>query len=230
MAIAAPEASPPGAPRVAVLGDTREAHSLITALSGAGALASEVERATVIVDASHPFASEAEFDGATRGRVAGLKAQLRFLRLVRPPWTPRLRDDWREVGSSLEAFNALAPSWRRVFLALGRDRILPFQTDRDRWYLTRVRGAEEPLRLTPKGALAPEPGPFTVDGEIALLKRQRIDALVCRNVGGAGAFPKIEAACRLGLPVVMLSAPAPAAPMVRSVAAALAWIAKVTSE
>jgi precorrin-6A/cobalt-precorrin-6A reductase len=64
-------------------------------------------------------------------------------------------------------------------------------------------------------------GPFTVDGELRLLRDHRIDVLVSKDSGGAGA--KLTAARRHGIPVVLIDRPAPppAAVTVSSVEAAV---------
>jgi precorrin-6A/cobalt-precorrin-6A reductase len=217
----------PAAPRsIAILGDTREAHALRLALrasQGRLQVTEALADAALAIDATHPF--DDEFAGEPQPpRLAALRAEGRALRLLRPPWRPGAGDDWRVVDTPEAAFAALEPAWRRVFLALGRNRIAPFRTDQARWYLTRVRNAPADLRLTPRGAVTATPGPYSVADETDLLTAHRIEALVCRNVGGAGAFPKIAAARRLGLPVVMLTPPPPAPPTTHSVAEALAWI------
>ena len=51
-------------------------------------------------------------------------------------------------------------------------------------------------------------GPFTVDDDVALMQRHKIDLVVSKNSGGTGAYAKIEAARRLGLPVLMIDRPA----------------------
>jgi precorrin-6A/cobalt-precorrin-6A reductase len=64
-------------------------------------------------------------------------------------------------------------------------------------------------------------GPFTVDGERALLRAHRIDVLVTKDSGGPAA--KLAAARQEGVPVVVVRRPpAPdGVPVVDGVAAAL---------
>jgi len=68
-------------------------------------------------------------------------------------------------------------------------------------------------------------GPFTLPGELALLRRWAIDVVVTKNSGGFA--PKLEAARSLGLPVIMVDRPPVAgfAPVVSTVDEALAWLA-----
>ena len=207
---------------VLVVGDTGEAAELrrrLGALAWAGDPAEAVE-ARVIVDARHPFDIQPlSFAGARP-----------LVRLFRPPWRPLPGDDWRMADSPEAARAALAPNWRRVLLTLGRDRLGPFENDPDRVYLVRVRGepaAAPPLRHV---EVLGDSGPFTAEGEAALFRARGLDALVTRNDGGEGAFPKIAAARRLRLPVVMVRRPtspeaeANAAETVDNVGAAVSWV------
>jgi precorrin-6A/cobalt-precorrin-6A reductase len=46
-----------------------------------------------------------------------------------------------------------------------------------------------------------------VDAEVALMRRHGIEILVTKNSGGRASVAKIEAARRLGLPVVLVRPP-----------------------
>jgi precorrin-6A/cobalt-precorrin-6A reductase len=50
-------------------------------------------------------------------------------------------------------------------------------------------------------------GPFDLRTEAALLEHEKIDVLVSKNSGGAATVAKIEAARKLGIPVVMVARP-----------------------
>ena len=68
-------------------------------------------------------------------------------------------------------------------------------------------------------------GPYTdPEAEIELLTKHRIGWIVSKDSGGR-ASAKIEAARRLGLPVVLVERPAPPpGPMVETVDAVIDWI------
>lgn len=193
-----------------VLGDTREAAALRRALpissDGVGPTAPRRDAARLVIDARHPFeAPTPREDVMAAARDGG------YLRLLRPEWRPTAGDDWRSAATPMEARSMLEPSWRRVLLTLGRDALDAFANDSDRLYLVRVRGGDgrERLDLT-RCRVLPAEGPYTVEGEAALMRAERIDALVTRNAGGEGAYPKIAAARRLGVPVTMVSRPSAA--------------------
>ena len=66
-------------------------------------------------------------------------------------------------------------------------------------------------------------GPFTVEGELGLLREHRIGVLVTKDSGGADA--KLTAARAQRVPVIMVDRPpAPAAPSVPTVDAAIRWL------
>jgi precorrin-6A/cobalt-precorrin-6A reductase len=69
-------------------------------------------------------------------------------------------------------------------------------------------------------------GPFTIDGETALLRAHGIDHLVTRASGGSATVAKLDAARSLGLPVILIERPAPpSGNTAESVDAALDWLA-----
>jgi precorrin-6A/cobalt-precorrin-6A reductase len=69
-------------------------------------------------------------------------------------------------------------------------------------------------------------GPYTYDGEYALMREHRIDALVTKNSGGELTRAKLEAATALGIDVVMIDRP-PLPGGIRSVdsvSEAVSWV------
>jgi precorrin-6A/cobalt-precorrin-6A reductase len=66
--------------------------------------------------------------------------------------------------------------------------------------------------------------PFSVEDEMALFERLKIDWLVLRNAGGERSMSKLIAARNLGMPVAMIDRPAAVAPSVETVDQALEWL------
>jgi precorrin-6A/cobalt-precorrin-6A reductase len=116
----------------------------------------------------------------------------------------------------------------RVFLTTGRQEIGAFAGRDDCWFLARsVEPPEPPMPARMEVLL--DRGPFTVEGELALLREHRIDVLVTKDSGGADA--KLAAARARGVPVIMVDRPpAPAAPAVPTVDAAVTWLTVVAAE
>lgn len=157
-------------------------------------------RVAAIVDATHPFAAQMTANAAAAAAATGVP----LLVLRRPGWTAGPADDWRAVGS-LDAAAALLPDLgERVFLTTGRTELAMF-ADLDRWFLVRSVDPPEPP-LPRRVEVVLDRGPFTVPGELRLLREHRIDVVVTKNSGGTDA--KLVAARELGLPVVLVERPA----------------------
>jgi precorrin-6A/cobalt-precorrin-6A reductase len=159
----------------------------------------ERERVTRLVDATHPFAKRISANAKAAATLACVPLDIR----TRAPWRRQPGDDWTEVASLAEARDAL-PSGARVLLALGSQHISPFATRADVHFVIRmVDPPDEPLALPDHHLVIGLPGQ-TAEEEATLLERHAINYIVCRNSGGDGAYAKIEAARRLGLPVIMI--------------------------
>ena len=195
---------------------------------GSGGLATwlRADGTDVLVDATHPFAGTMPHNAFRAAAAVGIPR----VRLLRPAWTPGPGDRWRTVGSLAEAAAALGDvGARTALLTTGRLDLAAFAG---------VRGVRFVVRsIEPAGAL-PWPdavaihdrGPYTVAGEVALLREHDVDALVTRNSGGSATAAKLTAARELGVPVVMVARPpVPEGPVVRSAPEALAWVRRVAA-
>ncbi|HEX3787994.1 MAG TPA: cobalt-precorrin-6A reductase [Pseudonocardiaceae bacterium] len=177
-----------------------------------------------IVDATHPFA---ERISASAASAAG-RLDIALLALRRAAWTPEPGDDWRWVDSLEQAAALLPAAGRRVFLSIGRQGLAAFAGVTGGWFLARcVQPPESPL--PPHCQLLLDRGPYTVDGEVALLRRYRIDLMVSKDSGGAQTEAKLIAARHLSLPVVLVARPTPddTVSAVETVPAAVAWLDRV---
>ncbi|TPG54213.1 cobalt-precorrin-6A reductase [Sphingomonas glacialis] len=238
---------------VLILGGTTEASALATALaergvpatlSYAGRVASpkpqpvavrvggfggvaglvewlDAERVTHLVDATHPFAAQMSANAVS----AAAKAGVPHIALSRPGWVEEDGDRWSRVADISSAVAALAGPLRNVMLALGRMHVAAFAAQPQHRYLLRfVDPPSEPVALRDY-RLVVDRGPFTVAGDVALLRENAIDLIVCKDAGGTGAQAKLIAARSLGVPVVMIDRPwLPERTEVHDVAAVLAWI------
>ena len=162
------------------------------------------ERITHIVDATHPFAAQMSTNVVAAAAQCGVKS----VALTRPAWQPVEGDQWQSVANIDEAVSALAGPRQRVLLAIGRMHLAAFAAQPQHHYVLRLvdRPASQPP--LPDVSTVIDRGPFTLEGDLALLKNQRIQRIVCKNAGGEGAASKLTAARTLGLPIVMIERPA----------------------
>ncbi|MBO1765337.1 cobalt-precorrin-6A reductase [Allobranchiibius sp. GilTou73] len=220
---------------VLILGGTAEARDLADRLQGAGvpfvsSLAGRVARprlpvgqvriggfggaaglaaylrsseVTHLVDATHPFAATMTQHAAQASADVGIPS----IRLARPGWSGRPdAAGWHRCGSLSELCDVAGDIGARPFVTSGRQTLPAFRTWSDRDVLVRVvEPVQEPL--PPRWTVVQDRGPYDIDGELALLRDQRIDVLVTKDSGGAYTSAKLDAAARLGVPVVVLSRP-----------------------
>ncbi|MFC1408118.1 cobalt-precorrin-6A reductase [Streptacidiphilus sp. N1-12] len=196
---------------------------------GAEGLASWLreQRIAALVDATHPFAARISANAAQAAAAAGVP----LLALRRPGWTPVEGDRWHPAGSLEQAAELLPGLGSRVFLTTGRLGLAAFAGPSAPSALSElfflVRSVDPPRTpLPPRSALLLDRGPFTLDGERALLREHRIDLLVTKDSGGAAVAPKLTAAREAGLPVVLVRRPpAPAGvETVNDCAGAVSWL------
>ncbi|MFG2818165.1 cobalt-precorrin-6A reductase [Kitasatospora sp. NPDC048365] len=177
-----------------------------------------------LIDATHPFAGTISRNAA----VAAAEVHVPLLALRRPSWVPVEGDRWRRVGSLAGAAEVLRaePAGRRVFLTTGRMGLAAFADLDGHAFLVRSVDAPEPP-MPARTEVLLDRGPFTLDGERAVLREHRIDVVVTKDSGGAATAPKLAAARELGLPVIVVERPEPPAglPTAPDVPAALAWLA-----
>lgn len=180
------------------------------------------ERIAAVIDATHPFAARMGWNAEAACRDAGVK----LLRLERPAWQAGPGDRWDEVDDWEQAARVLAASGRGVLLALGRQELAAFAGLDQVRFVIRSVDAPDPMPPFAQAELVLARGPFSLDDELALLRRHRIDTIVCKNSGGTATDAKLEAARTLGVRVVMRRRPPrPPVPAVATVAAATGWLA-----
>lgn len=177
------------------------------------------EHIDAVVDATHPFAAAITAHAASACGELGLP----HLVLARPAWDP---GDAILVSSDTEAAKVVAQQgFARVFLTTGRSGTAAF-THSDAWFLIRAVTAPDPGMLPRRHQLVLSRGPYHYDGEYALLREHRIDALITKNSGGEMTRAKLDGAAALDIPIVMVDRPPlpPGVPAAATVDEAVAWI------
>ena len=171
------------------------------------------ERVSYVVDATHPFAAQMSANAV----VACAEAGVPLVALTRPPWVAQAGDDWHSVPDMAGAVAALGGARRNVMLAVGRMHLQDFAANPRHRYLLRLVDAPDGPLPFPDCEVVVDRGPFTEEGDRALMRRFGAEVVVSKNAGGTGARAKIDAARALGLPVVMIDRPAiPARPELSS--------------
>lgn len=181
----------------------------------------QTEEIHVLVDATHPFATQMSWQAAAAATAVGIP----FLMLVRPAWQQVEGDRWIEVATIEAAVQAIPATATRVFLTIGRQQLAPFAALSQTWFLMRSIDPPASDLDLPPGEVLLDRGPFTLEQERELLHTQQIQAIVSKNSGGPATYAKIIAARELGIPVVMVQRPAmPEGEMVVDVEGAIDWL------
>jgi precorrin-6A/cobalt-precorrin-6A reductase len=179
------------------------------------------ERITHVIDATHPFASQMSRHAVE----ACAKNATPLIAFLREPWTEAPGDKWRHVDSFESAASALPDQPARIFLAIGRQHLAPFATQPQHFYLLRLVDALDTAMPLPDAEIVLARGPFTIEGDLALLRDHGITHVVTRNAGGEGAKAKLDAARTLGLPVIMIDRPSlPERKVAQSVGEIMHWL------
>lgn len=161
------------------------------------------ERIDRVLDATHPFARRI----SANARLACPAARVPLVVLSRPQWEPDAGDNWVSAESVEQAAELVAEMPpRTVLLTIGRGALEAFAPlDRHRFVIRSVDAPACPLPARHSIVLAR--GPFTVTDEIDLMRNHGVDVLVTKNSGGGAAAPKLAAARRLGVTVVVVDRP-----------------------
>ncbi len=114
----------------------------------------------------------------------------------------------------------------RGLLSTGRQGLAAFAQLESTWFLVRCVDPPRPP-LPPRHELLLDRGPYTFAGELALIDSRRIDLIVTKDSGGPHTSAKLDAARERELPVIVVRRPPRAdAETVRTVGAALDWLAR----
>ncbi|MFN3955308.1 MAG: cobalt-precorrin-6A reductase [Pararhodobacter sp.] len=178
---------------------------------------------THLIDATHPFAAQMSTNAIAAAHTAGVP----LIALTRPPWVPGPGDNWQHVPDIDAAVAALDGPAQRIMLAIGRMHLPAFAAQPQHDYLLRLVDDPASPPPLPRHCVVVDRGPFSLAGDLALMRDHGIERVVSKNAGGSGARAKLDAARALGLPVVMIDRPAlPPRTETTTIDAVLRWIAE----
>lgn len=185
------------------------------------------EGIAALVDATHPFAARISANAVQAGAATGVPVAV----FTRPAWSQVPGDRWMEVDDVDAAVAALGVAPLCVFLTVGRLSLGVFAAAPQHTYVIRSIDRPEALETLPSRRSITDRGPFRLDAEVELMRRERIEVVVSKNSGGDATYAKIAAARRLGLPVVLVRRPAAAGAVTfESVDEVLAWLSAVAGD
>lgn len=176
---------------------------------------------TAVLDATHPFAVRITTRTARICRDMGLP----YCHVLRPGWAAGPGDDWIWVKTPADVGEHI-PSDAVVFLATGRQSLPEYAGLAAKRILARmIDPPSAPMPIAGGEFIIGRP-PFSEADETALFEALQVSHLVVKDAGGRGGRAKLDAARRLGVPVILIARPAmPPADRVENMEDALRWVA-----
>ncbi|MCR4377542.1 MAG: cobalt-precorrin-6A reductase [Rhodospirillales bacterium] len=194
----------------------------IGGFGGTGGLVTYIKDNAIdaLIDATHPFARHITENAVHACAQTGTP----YLRLDRPEWPMPKDTDVVFVPDAQEAARLVARTSRATLLTIGNKDLAAFEGV-DKVKLV-VRVIEQPgpeLKLNNATYVVARP-PFTLQGEVALIRAHGIDTVVTKASGGDATRAKLDAAAAVGARLVVLRRPpAPTAERVFTIEDALVW-------
>lgn len=175
---------------------------------------------TAVIDATHPYATRITDRSAAICAALGLP----YLQVLRAPWVAGDGDDWTEIAREEDAA-ALIPQGAVVFLGTGSKTLHRFVgLEGCRVICRQIDPPTAPFPFEGGEFLIGRP-PFPVAREVSLFSQLGIEWIIVKNAGGDASATKLDAARRLGIPVLMIARPErPDVPCVATAEQAVAWV------
>src|SRR5512134_1976013 len=156
------------------------------------------EKIAYLVNATHPFADQISANAVAAAGATGVP----LLRLLRPAWQAHAEDRWVMARDMAEAAELCRREGGRIFLTTGSGDLKAFAEIRNAHFVVRVVDVPDIMPLHDYATITAR-GPFSLADEMALMTAHHVNLLVTKNSGGGATYAKLEAARKLGLPVIM---------------------------
>ena len=181
------------------------------------------ERIDVLIDATHPFASQMSRNAIEAAAITGTP----LLAVERPAWERQPGDEWIAAPDMATAVAALGPAPRVVFSGIGSLALHELAAAPQHTYIVRLIDKPATPPALPNLVFIQARGPFSTEDDIALFKEHRVEAVLAKNSGGDATYSKIAAARALKLPVAMVERPyIPPRPTVATAEDAMIWLGR----
>jgi precorrin-6A/cobalt-precorrin-6A reductase len=175
-----------------------------------------------VIDATHPFAARMSHNAVQ----ACAATELPLIALERAPWRAGPGDSWRHFKDLPALAAAFPKAPTRIFLAIGRQNLECFAAHPQHHYLLRLVDPPTSPPPLPNTQIEISRGPFTHEGDLALIRSHGTELVIAKNAGGEATRAKLTAAASLGLPVWLAERPIIAArESAGSVEEVLGWLA-----
>jgi len=170
------------------------------------------------INATHPYAAQI----SENALAAATELQIPFLRMTRPPWVKQPGDQWIEVPDLAAAAEYLKTEFEisnsdlsgaTVFLTTGNRGLELFEQCKRCNFVVRtvdvpkLNKSASVISAWSDATFLQERGPFTLEKELNLFRQHAITLLVTKNSGGDSTYAKIEAARKMGIPVLIVERP-----------------------
>ena len=158
------------------------------------------ENVAFVIDATHPFAEQI----SNHAFLACMECRIPLIRLERPAWQPELGDDWIMLPDLKSAASWLLKHPQRVLVTSGHKGLDVFRECHDSFFLIRTIEPAILQEAFPPAENLIVRGSFNIEEEIELMRSRCISLVVSKNSGGASSRPKLLAARKLSISVLMI--------------------------
>lgn len=173
-----------------------------------------------VVDGTHPFAAKISKRCCEVTREMGIA----HVQILRPEWQAQAGDLWTFIDDESKAAEHILQG-DVVFLATGRQTLHRFGNLAGRQLICRQIDTSEGAFPFAGGEYLIGRPPFSVEEEVELFIRRKVDWLVVKNAGGMLSSSKLVAARQLQIPVLLISRPSLLdCAQVQTVSDALDWV------